>query len=197
MIFYAIVILVILFLGRKHFKTYVVANYGEEYLPKNKMFLWLGFSVGILGGILGSVFDLQGKDRATDSDELIAVCFGAIIWAIILLTIVNAFRRNKGKGFWARYCCNCFFFLVTFFPGILIGSLLIWGGVFILLAMVAYHGMGLHRLGGGGIKGSLNLPHHNCCNSCSRFDGYHCSENPMATIHNPDSNCCGNFSRKG
>lgn len=138
MIFYACVILIVLYFGRKNIKAYVIRSYGKEYLPKNNRFLWLGFIIGCLGGIVGSIFDLQGKGRATNSDEIIAGCFGGAIMGIIILAIINACRPNKSKGFWPRYFCNSFLFLVTFFPGVLVGSLTIWGAVLIVLAMIVY-----------------------------------------------------------
>lgn len=142
MIFYACVILIVLYLGRKRIKAYVIEYYGREYLPKNNRFLWLGFVLGCVGGIVGSMFDLQGKDRASNSDEIIGSCFAGAILGIIVLAIINACRHNKGKGFWTRYWCNSFLFLVTFFPGVLLGSLMVWGAVLVVLAMAVYHGIG-------------------------------------------------------
>lgn len=154
MIFYAFVILIVLYLGREKIRAYVLERYGAEYLPKNYRYLSLGFAVGCLGGIAGSFFDLQGKDRATNSDELIAVCFGMAIMGIMALVIINFFRRNKGKGFWARFWCNSLLFLITFFPGVFIGSLLVWGAVFIVLAMAVYHGINSSLFGGSAMTGS-------------------------------------------
>lgn len=194
MIFYAFVILIVLFFGRKQIKAYVVNNFGENYLPKDMRYLGMGVAVGALGGIVGSIFDLQGRNRTMSSDELIAYCLGAAIAGVIICAIINANRKNKGKGFWARYCCNSLLFLIAFFPGILIGSLLIWGGVIIVLAYLGYYGL---TASGGGNKSRSEIPAHNCCASCRRLDiGGHCMDNPGEVIGNPLSECCNNFSPK-
>lgn len=36
---------------------------------------------------------------------------------------------------------------------------------------------------------------HKCCSTCSRYNGTHCSDNPMQTILDPDSNCCSSYTR--
>lgn len=157
MIFYACVILIVLYLGRKKIRAYVLERYGEEYLPKNYRYLSLGFIIGSVGGIAGSFFDLQGKDRATNSDEIIAVCLGLAIMGMIGLAIINSFRRKKGKGFWARFWCNSIFFLLTFFPGALIGSSLVWGAVFIVLAIAVFHGINSSLFGGSSMTGGSKI----------------------------------------
>lgn len=193
MVWYAFLLVLILFVAKRPLIKFVTENFGPEYLPNGKLYLSVGVIVGLLAGIIGSVFDLMWKEAKTDSDEVVATALGAAIIVVFLATIVNLFRRHKGKGFWFRYFGNAFFFVNAFFVGVLLGTFLAWGGVLILIAVLIYSGIGLNDVKSmfGGSRQSSNWAQR--CETCTYLgEGGYC-ERSVKKIGDPVSSSCSEY----
>lgn len=101
-----------------------------------------------------------------------------------------AFRKNKSKGYWSRYIINSLFYIIGFFPGVIVGYLVLWVGVFIIGGFLIYFGV-LKDLGKN-MGGSSGGPSYRCCRSCKLFYGGQCSANNKR-ISDPSSEICDSY----
>ncbi|MDR2130439.1 MAG: hypothetical protein LBP56_04640, partial [Odoribacteraceae bacterium] len=188
------IVLIVLLVKGKAIRRAITRNFGEQFFPKNYSFLGIGFGGGAVSGIIGSFYDLQGKDRATNSDEVIFVAMIVSILGILLLAIALLFIPNKKPGFWIRYAINSVLYLIGFFPGVLIGYLLLWVGVFIIIGLIGYFGLSGSFGALAGRFSSGGTTAHKCCASCTRYDGGgHCFESPGRVISEPRSEICSGY----
>lgn len=196
MVWYALLLMLILFVAKRPLTGFVSKNWGPEYIPNGKLYLSSGIAVGLLAGIVGSVFDLAGKDAKTDSDEVVAVSLLIVLMTVFLLAIVNLFRRHKGKGFWFRYFGNSFFFVVAFFAGVLLGTFFVWGGVLALMAVLFYFGVGLNDVKSmfGGSSKSYNSTHR--CDTCAYLDEAGFCSRSVRQIGDPVLSSCDDYMPK-
>ncbi|MDR2685022.1 MAG: hypothetical protein LBB53_06540 [Prevotellaceae bacterium] len=161
-------------------KRCAIKNFFGDAFPKDFRYLIVGLIFGAIGGIIGGIYDLQGRDRAHNSDEVVAVAAIAGLALILLTAVAMLFRKNKPPRYWGRFAFNSIFFAVAFFPGVFIGMIGVWFGIVVILGAFVYFGVfakgasgifgGMSDLIGGGA--SNNSASSRCCGSCTCFSNH-------------------------
>lgn len=138
------------------------------------LFIILNVIVGLVGSIgLAVVLFRYYSDNVEIGDRALVV-----------------FKRFGVRGF-LLLVGGLYFILI--FLGVAVGVVAILAAIYLLINLLPAALAGLY--GGSSVKGGSGKAVHNCCSTCSRFNGRECHEHPMLNILDPDAGCCGDYTR--